>query len=196
MIKLIKRLLHIHKWRYSYYNMQRHCPKCDDREYRIFFGDGSKSEWLDAYLGGKRMSGTRKVFSQMLHDKYDGFGRQIVKKYLRGRGIIAINNPDIYGVDLILLRGCRRIGYGEVEVRSSWRGYKFPFSDLNIPDKEHLFRQDLPVYFFSVNNEGTAMFICNAKRILAKDKVLLSNKYKENEPFYKMEIPELEYKIL
>ena len=53
MIKLIKRLLHIHKWRYSYYRMQRYCPKCDAREYRVFRDDGKKSKWLNAHFGGR-----------------------------------------------------------------------------------------------------------------------------------------------
>ena len=73
MLKLIKRLFHIHKWRYTsvseitdwitrrdgkdiidcmpvyVYSQERLCPKCDSWEYRVRYSTGKWSEWVDSY---------------------------------------------------------------------------------------------------------------------------------------------------
>ena len=55
-----------------------------------------------------------KKFDQSLYDQYDDAGRKIVKNYfLHKLNIIAKDNPDQYGVDLILYRHDKAIGYAD-----------------------------------------------------------------------------------
>jgi len=144
-----------------------------------------------------------KEFSKKLHDQYDKFGRDIVKKYFQDASVIvATDNPDPYGVDLILTlkTGGSRTGYAEVEVRNSWRGITFPYRDLNIPArKAKLLRRGLdglPVLFFSINREGTALFYCNGQKVLKNAPVKLDNKYVKGEHFYKVDLSDLIYRVL
>jgi len=53
--ELIKYLSHIHKWRYSYQKMQRHCPKCDDRQFRVWCDHGIKSQWFKSFEKGRKL---------------------------------------------------------------------------------------------------------------------------------------------
>ena len=142
-----------------------------------------------------------KEFSKRLHDQYDKFGRDIVKKYFQETsGIVATDNPDIYGVDLILTSIGKRTGYAEVEVRNSWRGITFPYRDLNIPArKAKLLKRGpdgLSVLFFSINREGSALFYCNGQKVLKNAPVKLDNKYVKGEHFYKVDLSDLIYRVL
>lgn len=136
-----------------------------------------------------------KPFSKELHDKYDVFGRDIVKKFVSKYGWVAKDHPDPLAVDLILYKDDKKIGYAEVEVRAAWKTIYFPFSDLNVPArKAKFFRStDLPALYFAINLEGTALFYCNGKTILKKSSMELDNKFMQNEGFYKVDLGDLKY---
>ena len=132
-----------------------------------------------------------KKFDQSLYDQYDDAGRKIVKNYfLHKLNIIAKDNPDQYGVDLILYRHDKAIGYAEVEVRNNWKTDAFPYDTLNVPNrKKKLLTNDLPTFFFSINSIGTRMFCCKAEDILSCEIKENPNKYvQSNEYFYKVPV--------
>jgi len=66
-----------------------------------------------------------KAFEQNLHDQYDSEGKYTVIQFFKERNIEARENPDKYGVDIILYRNDKIIGFAEVEVRLMWKGPKF-----------------------------------------------------------------------
>jgi hypothetical protein len=135
-----------------------------------------------------------KKFDQSLHDQYDDIGRNVVKDYFKNRlEIDAIDNPNIYGVDLLLCRNDVVIGYAEVEVRNSWKTDVFPFDTLNVPfRKKKLLENDLSTFFFSINYPMTRMFCCTAETILECNIQENKNKYvNSNEYFYKVPIDKL-----
>jgi len=135
-----------------------------------------------------------KRYDQKLHDKYDGPGREAVKKFLSKKGIKAEDNEDKFGVDLILYKDGEKKGYAEVEVRPIWKGPNFPFSDLNVPcRKEKYLSNDKKTLFFSVNNEKTHLFWCDAEKVLESRRAIVDNKYVKNEEFYKVELKDLNY---
>jgi hypothetical protein len=74
-----------------------------------------------------------KKFDQALHDEFDELGRDMSKQFYKRFGVDLKDNPDQYGVDLIAYRDDKKVGYVEVEVRTFWRGSKFPFPTLNVP---------------------------------------------------------------
>jgi len=135
-----------------------------------------------------------KKFSQNLHDQYDDAGREVVKNYFQKKlNILAEDNPNLYGVDLILYRDAQPIGYAEVEVRSNWKTNHFPYDTLNVPlRKKKLLDNELPTFFFSINHIKTRMFCCKAEEILNCEVKENPNKYvKSNEYFYKVPVDKL-----
>lgn len=135
-----------------------------------------------------------KKFDQQLHNEYDNVGREIVKKYFKEKTkFIAEDNPNEYGVDLLLFNKDKLVGYAEVEVRKNWNSNEFPFETLNVPlRKKKLLINDLPTYFFSINYIHTKMFCCESEIILNSQIQENKNKYvKSNEFFYKVPINEL-----
>ena len=138
-----------------------------------------------------------KRFDQELHNKFDKSGRQVVKEFLSKQGIKAEDNEDKYGVDLVLYKNGEKQGYAEVEVRPAWKGAKFPYEDLNIPyRKKKLFSNDLKTVFFSINNEMTHLFWCDAETVLNAKVAVISNKYVKNEKFYKVQLEDLKDRFL
>jgi len=90
-----------------------------------------------------------KKFDPSLYDKYDDVGRTVVKNYFKSKlNIDAIDNSDLYGVDLILTKNNTVVGYAEVEVRNNWDKDNFPFDTLNVPSrKKKLLENELPTCY-------------------------------------------------
>ena len=135
-----------------------------------------------------------KKFDPTLHEQYDDIGKNIVISYFKNKlNIEASGNPDIYGVDVILYRNNKPIGYAEVEVRNNWNSDNFPYDTLNVPcRKKKLLDNDLPTYFFSINKIQTRMFCCTADVVLNSRIQENPNKYvKSKEYFYKVPVDKL-----
>lgn len=138
--------------------------------------------------------GIAKEFDSDLHDKYDGIGKSLVISYFRNKlKIDARENSNEYGVDVVLYRNDKPIGFAEVEVRNSWYSDAFPYDTLNIPcRKEKLLKNELPTYFFSINKLMTKMFCCTAEEVLRSEIRENKNKYvREKEFFYKVPVKNL-----
>ncbi len=133
---------------------------------------------------------TTKPFSPTLFQTNDLLGRKIVQKFFHSKNIDAVDNPDIYAVDLILFREGKKIGYAEVEVRHNWKTDEFPYDTLNVPQrKKKLLENDLPTYFFSVNCIETRMYVVTDEVVLGSPLQENKNKYvASGEYFYKVPV--------
>lgn len=132
-----------------------------------------------------------KKFDQSLHDQYDASGREVVKSFFHSKlNIIAKDNPNLYGVDLLLYKNKTLVGYAEVEVRNNWKTDNFPYDTLNVPyRKKKLLENELPTFFFSINSIKTRMFCCKAENIIECEIKENPNKYvKSDEYFYKVPV--------
>lgn len=141
---------------------------------------------------------TTKKFSPELHDEFDVFGREIVKKFLAQKmNLHARDNPDQYGIDLVLYKNDKIVGFAEVEVRTNWSALNFPFDDLNVPlRKGKLFTNDLPSLFFSVNQPGTALLYCSSNLVMRSRIENSPNKYMRDEMFFKVPVEKMKFVIL
>lgn len=135
-----------------------------------------------------------KKFDQRLHDKYDPPAREAVTKWMKMKwGIDCIPNSNVYGVDLIALRGGNPVGFVEVEVRG-WAYCHYPTIHL-AQRKDKLFDQDLPVLFFALTQDLSHAYWCKAE--IAKKFPLIEVKNFEvpnGEMFY--DIPTKEFKYV
>lgn len=135
-----------------------------------------------------------KKFDQKLHDKYDPPARKAVTDWMKMKwGLECIPNPNVYGVDLIALRGGNPVGFVEVEVRG-WAYCHYPTIHL-AQRKDKLFQQDLPVLFFALTQDLSHAYWCKAE--IAKKFPLIEVKNFEvpnGEMFY--DIPTTEFKYV
>ena len=93
-----------------------------------------------------------KQFNQTLHDQYDPPARDAVTKWVKMKwGLECRENPNVYGVDLLVYRADKLVGYIEVEVRS-WDCCHYPTIHVGLR-KEKLFQQDRPVLFFALTQD-------------------------------------------
>ena len=135
-----------------------------------------------------------KKFDQKLFDKYDPPARKAVTDWMKMKwGLECIPNPNVYGVDLIALRGGSLVGFVEVEVRG-WAYCHYPTIHL-AQRKDKLFEQDLPVLFFALTQDLSHAYWCKAE--IAKRYPLIEVKNFEvpnGEMFY--DIPTTEFKYV
>lgn len=134
-----------------------------------------------------------KKFNQQLHDKYDPPARKAVTDWVKMKwGLECRENPNVFGVDLIVLREGKRVGYIEVEVRN-WAYCHYPTIHI-AHRKEKLFQQDLPTLFFALTQDLTHAYWCQAK--VAKSYPLIEVKNFEvpnGELFFDIPVSQFKY---
>jgi hypothetical protein len=90
-----------------------------------------------------------KKFNQALHDQYDPPARKAVTDWVKMKwGLECRENPNVYGVDLLVYRADNLVGCIEVEVRG-WDYCHYPTIHI-AHRKDKLFQQDQPVLFFAL----------------------------------------------
>ncbi len=106
-----------------------------------------------------------KKFDQDLHDKYDSPARAAVSAWLNNIwGVDAIDNPDIFGIDLMIYRAGKFVGYVEVEVRS-WTPY-CPFDTIHVPvRKKHMLEVPNTLFFALTHDMKNAYWIKGEKAL-------------------------------
>jgi hypothetical protein len=89
-----------------------------------------------------------KPFDKSLHDKFDALAKRKAIQWFARHGVHAIENPDQYGVDLIV----PKFGYCEVEMKAGWKNGQFPFPSLHLPYRKLKFAKlDRPTMFIVWN---------------------------------------------
>jgi hypothetical protein len=78
-----------------------------------------------------------KRFDKTLHASHDWAAKNAVIEWLEADDWEVVENPDIYGVDLIAERENQRL-LVEVEIKRGWTG-SFPFKSLHIPKRKEKF---------------------------------------------------------
>jgi hypothetical protein len=83
-----------------------------------------------------------KPFEQALHDENDIPAREVVKKFYADRfGVVLLDNPDRYGVDLVTADYELSV---EVERRPVWESGDFPFVMVNFLTRKTKFFVNTP----------------------------------------------------
>lgn len=143
-----------------------------------------------------------KKFSTELHKEYDDSACTAVLKYLiEDRGLYAVRNDDIYGVDIVIFGGLRKpSSYVEVEVKKVWRADRdiFPWTDINIPvRKEKFLKLGLPTEFWVLREDLKKAIVISDKILESAPKVEVPNRYNtQGEYFFKVLIDDCNQKSL
>lgn len=139
------------------------------------------------------MQSSRKRFSQSLHDKFDPPARKAVTDWIKMKwGLSCIPNPNVYGVDLIVLREENPVGFVEVEVRN-WAYCHYSTIHLG-QRKDKLLAQDLPVLFFALTQDLSHAYWMKVDKSKRYPLIEVKNfEVPNGEMFYDIPITEFKY---
>ena len=133
------------------------------------------------YMWRTMMTEVKKAFDQELFEENDPKARKAVMGMLAGVGIETYENPNKYGVDLV-------VGRYEIERRECWTGDKFPFQTVHIPRRKRKFF-NTPIIYCIVNKEYTHMMYIDSGKIMMCPVREVKNKYvAEGEFFYDVDL--------
>ena len=141
------------------------------------------------------MIGVRKPFNKSLHAKNDPKSRRLVQAFFAERGVVLIDHPNKYDIDLISENGDIRV---EVEHRLNWDQVEFPYSEVNVPERKAKFFEAGNTHYVILSQNYKHLGFISATRIqqFMKPECLKEsrNRFVESsEYFYK--VPKLEFEF-
>ena len=108
-----------------------------------------------------------KKFNKESHAANDKPSKDLVIKFLKSKGLDAIENPNDYGIDIMVSRY-------EVERREIWTD-NFPFKTVHIPARKAKFLKYNIVYAI-VNKNFNKIMLCRSEVIRQCNKIEVPNK--------------------
>jgi hypothetical protein len=121
-----------------------------------------------------------KQFNKENHATNDKPAKDLVINFLKSKGLDAMENPDKYGIDIVVPRY-------EVERREIWID-KFPFKTVHIPARKEKFLKHSIVYVV-VNKDFDKIMFCRSEIIRQYDLIEVPNKsVPKGEYFYDVPI--------
>ena len=137
----------------------------------------------------------KKPFDRKLFHENDARARVAVIVYLHNQGLVAQDNDDQYGVDLLIRRpDSPQIIYAvEVEVKHVWSGDTLPWSSVQLPARKLRYAQEtlVPVEYWILNRELTHAIVIYEKSLVDRDPIEVYNKYvSRGEFFYQIPLEE------
>lgn len=142
----------------------------------------------------------RKHFDDDLFRENDQRARAAALAYLHSEGIHAIENPDLYGPDLIIYSGYRPAYYIEVEIKRVWKQEDgtFPWETIQLPERKAKFlRKRLPVEFWILNSTCSyAVVIPETELSSSILKEVPNSQVAEGERFFQIPVSNLVIKPL
>ena len=133
-----------------------------------------------------------KQFVEEQHALHDAEAKAIAQQFWIKLGYTCVENPDQYGVDLLVEGKGRKFGC-EVETKAGWHGPKFEFPNLRIPFRKRKFTDDR-VTFFVLNSGRTHAAVVSRQKLLKSPVVLVKNKMVPmGDYFYEIDLEDVEF---
>ena len=121
-----------------------------------------------------------KQFNKESHAANDKPAKDLVINFLKSKGLDAMENPDKYGIDIVVPRY-------EVERREIWID-EFPFKTVHIPARKEKFLKHSIIYVV-VNKDFNKLMFCRSEIIRQYNLIEVPNKsVPEGEYFYDVPI--------
>ena len=123
-----------------------------------------------------------KKFNKENHKANDKPAKDLVIKFLQSKGLDAIENPNDYGIDVMVSRYA-------VERRIIWKD-KFPFKTVHIPSRKSKFLK-YNIMYAVVNKDFDKIMLCKSSTIRKYKQIEVPNKsVPRGEYFYDVPIEE------
>lgn len=133
-----------------------------------------------------------KPFNKEMFDKCDPPAREAVTKWIKVFwGLEATDNPDKYGVDLVLYKNGRLVAYVEVEQRDWGVGAPYcPYPTIHVAHrKKKLFANKLPTLLFVCTTPLVNAYWVKTEIVETSPLIEVKNRaVKEDEWFYDVDI--------
>ena len=111
--------------------------------------------------------------------------------HLSALGINASENPDIYGIDVLVHGEDGQLSWAvEVEVKLSWGGGHFPFPTVRVPARKYrIMDMDVPIEIYIFNRDCTQFVMIDEEDLENSKVVVVPNKYVlDGELFFEMPV--------
>ena len=115
-----------------------------------------------------------KYFDKSQYVLHDAHAKQVARQFWIKLGYDCIENPDEYGVDLLVEGKERKFGC-EVEVKTGWHGPEFNYPTLHIPFRKKKFTKGR-VTFFVLNNARSHAAVVGRNDVVKSPIVKVPNK--------------------
>jgi hypothetical protein len=115
-----------------------------------------------------------KYFDKSQYALHDAHAKEVARQFWIKLGYDCIENPDEYGVDLLVEGKGRKFGC-EVEVKTGWHGSKFNYPTLHIPFRKKKFTKER-VTFFVLNNARSHAAVVSRNDVVKSPIVKVPNK--------------------
>ena len=133
-----------------------------------------------------------KYFELQDFEKFDAAAKSVAQSFWQRLGYQCIENPDVYGVDLLVKGKGKKFG-SEVEVKQSRHGAEFPFPSLHIPHRKKRFTEGSNS-FFVLNNGITHAAIFSRKIVIPSPVDLIKNyKVPTGKQFYCIPVAQVQF---
>lgn len=133
----------------------------------------------------------RKPFDSQLFSENDARARETVAQFLHATNECTVEeNPDIYGVDLIVTGVLGNQWAVEVEIKRVWSGPDFPWATVQLPERKRKYlEQGLPVEYWLLNFDCTSAIVIPGELLDEYPPVEVPNKYVANgERFFQIPV--------
>jgi len=115
-----------------------------------------------------------KYFDKTQYALHDAHAKEVARQFWIKLGYDCIENPDEYGVDLLVEGKGRKFGC-EVEVKTGWHGPEFSYPTLHIPFRKKKFTKGR-VTFFVLNNARSHAAVVGRNDVVKSPIVKVPNK--------------------
>ena len=115
-----------------------------------------------------------KQFVEEQHAIHDAEAKEAVRKFWVKHGYDCIENPDDFGVGLLVEGKGRKFGC-EVETKTGWRGPEFEFPTLRIPFRKKKFAKGRAT-FFMLNNARSHAAVVGRNDVVKSPVMQVKNK--------------------
>jgi hypothetical protein len=136
------------------------------------------------------MKGSYKQFDKELFDENNDKAIAAVLEHINKLGLYAHVSDDLYGPDVEVFSGFRKTHYVEVEVKRVWKGTKFPWDTIQLPERKAKFlRKRLPIEFWILNSTMDHVVIIPDYAVSSSPLVEVQNSLiSEGEKFFQIPI--------
>ena len=132
------------------------------------------------------------LFDKSQHTLHDAHTKEVARQFWIKLGYNCIENPDKYGVDLLVTGKGRKFDC-EVEVKTGWHGPELEFPTLRIPFRKKKFTKGR-VTFFVLNNARSHAAVVSRQKLLKSPVVQVKNKMVPmGDYFYEIALEDVEF---
>lgn len=96
------------------------------------------------------------TFSPEAFNRADALAREATTNYLSGLGYTVTPHPDMYAQDLVAEKDGKQF-LVECEQKTLWKGQRFPFQSVQLPERKRKFFNTRTLFFIWNNEWDSAM---------------------------------------